>query len=301
MRTTLKSLGWAVGVAAGASLCVALCRRQTSRATLRAIQILPSQHGTFPVRREPTRGQPSEFGRDSHMTCRPSGFSKLDISEASPGANNDFLPAYINLPHVRLPVPSGKRRTKFLRWTAALVLLLIALVSAYYVLGLRKRPAPPASSDFDSTRAAVAQEAKPDEHRPWVSLSQTIPQPLTFTGGGFAIKLHNSGEHPAFEVRVRDVIRIEGNSEQPESPLIDRTPALMEGTLLPGGELTVSVRFRTSAATIAALQVGRVRVVNYLLVTYEDQSHRTHATQQCFFWLVGMQSPVACESHDLAN
>ncbi len=121
------------------------------------------------------------------------------------------------------------------------------------------------------------------------------------TGGGFAIKLRNSGERPAFGVRVRDLIRIEDKLEKPEFPSIDRAPALMEGTLLPGGELSVPVRFHTSPATITALQEGRVRVVNYLLVTYEDQFHRPHATQQCFFWLAGMQSPVACESRDLAD
>ncbi len=131
MRTSLKSLGWAVGVAAGASLYLALRRRRTFRPTLRAVKILPSPRpNAFPVRREPAPQQPSEFSCDSHATRRPSGVSKLVIAAASPGQNNDFFPACINLAHVQLPVPSEKRRTKFLRWTAALVLLLIALVSA---------------------------------------------------------------------------------------------------------------------------------------------------------------------------
>ena len=69
-------------------------------------------------------------------------------------------------------------------------------------------------------------------------------------------RLHNSGESPAFEVRIRDIIRIEDSSVQPEILSIDTAPALAVGIMMPGAEFSTHVAFRTSPSTIAAPREG---------------------------------------------
>jgi len=186
-------------------------------------------------------------------------------------------------------------------WILALALMAIALAGAYRSVASGKRTAAPSVGIVEAMRTAMPPQTLRDEQRPWVGLLLTMPDPLTSMGGGFAVRLHNSGTSPAFEVRIHDIIHIEESSEKSAFPVIDDAPALAEGTLLPGAEVGTHVAFRTSPATIAALRDGGARVVNYLLVTYEDSSHQPHRTQQCFSWSPGRQSPTPCDTDNRAE
>ena len=296
MRTALKRWGWAVGVAAAASLCVALRRRRVLTTNPGPAQRSLLTHADVSAGREPSPEPLPVRPLGANVGRRPSVSSTLAIAAASPAEDKPSPPAAITTTDIPPPLAPAMPRRRAATWIAALSLLAFALSCVYFGVALRKRSPSPAARAIGLTRAAEARAALRDEQRPLVSLLQAVPQPTTATGGGFAITLHNSGKGPASEVRIRDIIRIENTSEEPEFPSIETAPALNQGMLTPGAEFTTSVGFRTSPATMAELRAGKLRVVNYLLVSYQDMSRRSHSTQQCFYWFPGLQSPVACDT-----
>jgi hypothetical protein len=152
-------------------------------------------------------------------------------------------------------------------------------------------------SNPNSTNSAPPEAVSPSDHRPTVSLREAIPLPLTSQGGGFTIKIQNFGQSLALDVRIQDIVRIEALNEVAENPTMDSAPDLAVGTMLPEGEFSTQVGFRTSPQTVAALRDGKARAVNYLLVTYQDQFHRSHITQHCFYWHPGLLAPPSCNSY----
>ena len=301
MRAALKRLGWAVGVAAGASLCFALHRRRGSPTQFGSLHLLPPPSGAAPARPRPNLEPLLEFPRNANIVSRHSTSPELALEAKNRPEDNGFPPVCFDMMDSQLPRPPGLLRSRMVYWILTLSLLAIALTCAYYSVASGRRPVSPGGSDFDSMRVAMPQQVPREDQRPWVGLLLTMPDPLTSMGGGFAVRLHNSGTSPAFEVRIHDIIHIEESSEKPAFPVIDDAPALAEGTLLPGAEVGTHVAFRTSPATIAALRDGGARVVNYLLVTYEDSSHQPHRTQQCFSWSPGRQSPTPCDTDNRAE
>ena len=292
----MKRWGWAIGIASAASLCLALRRRRAMTTNSGPLQpprvahrALPAGRGTKP---EPLPDTPL----GTNVVCHPSGSPKSSIEPTSP-SGRQTVGACRNLAvGFQFPPPSGIQRTRTAIWIVALLVLALAIGCVCFSVVLRKRSLPPLARDNGLTRRALPQTALRDDQRPWISLMQAVPQPVTATGGGFAIKLHNSGKGPALEVRIRDVIRIENTSEDPEFPSIDTAPALDHGMLLPGAEFSTSVGFRTSPATMTELRQGSLRVVNYLLVTYQDLDRHSHITHQCFYWLPRLHLSVACNT-----
>ena len=281
MRTALKHLGWAAGLAAASSLCFALLRRREMplRSCCDEHSPSPSQLARSPAsdRRPPSPSEPA-----------PAGTGLLDryLDRVAPAGSERL---------------SWRHPQRIMYWLVALSLLATALACVACVLELRRQSPAPAAGNFDPAHSNPAQQPSPEVQRPWVGLLQSIPPTLSPTGGTFSIKLQNSGKGPAYQVQIRDVIRIENISDEPEFPAIDAAPALAGQMLVPGAEFSTHVGFRTSAPTIAALREGKLQVVNYLQVNYEDLSRRPHVTQQCFYWHPEMPSPLACDKYNQAD
>lgn len=288
-------------VPGGAALYFAVRSRRVTPTNSTSVRLLNSASGAFAVCRAPELEVSSDFAGDADIIPRPPKSCNLTIEAAGLPDDKRNSPASVETMGIQFSAPPRIWPTKITDWIVALSMVAIALACVYNVAALRKQPPARGVSASNPMNAAMTQGALGNDQRPWIGVLQTIPQSFTQTGGGFTIRLHNSGKSPAFEVRIRDRIRIEDLDEEPSVPVIDTAPAVAAGTLMPGAEFSTSARFRTSTATMAALQIGKVRAVNYLFVTYEDMTHRPHTTRQCFYWQVGLQSPEACGGYDQAE
>ncbi len=287
MRTSLKYLGWLVGTAAGVSLCITLRNQRLTQTTLDSVPMRPRRSRVAAVWDALKSRPSSEIGHAARCT-RPSAKTSTRSLEISPHSDNNR--------HARDPAPSETRSQGVPYWIATILLSATAVVSLYCGAMLRKAPAVPPSS-LDSTTVAQTNQMPPDDYRPSVDLLQAVPQPLSSNGGGFTIKLYNSGKRPALDVRIQDIIRIADLNQEPDIPQLESAPVLAVGTMLPEADFSTQVGFRASPLTVAALREGRARVINYLLLTFEDQSHRSHTVRQCFYWHSGLQAPDPCPNN----
>ena len=237
MRSALKGLGWAAGVAAAASLCFAVHRRRRSSTKSGSVQLLPPPAGVFPARSKPNLGPLVESTWNANITVRHPETARLALAATILPNDSASAPACFNTLDRQISRSPGMRNTRMAWWILAISLLAVAVAGPHRGLASGARRVAPVSSDSNSTSSAMAQQARRDDQRPWVDLLLTMPEPLTSMGGGFAIRLHNSGTSPAYEVRIHDIIRIEDSSEKPAFPLTEDSPAVAEGTLLPGAEL----------------------------------------------------------------
>lgn len=291
MRTSLKYLGWLVGTAAGVSLCITLRNQRSPQTTFAVVPTRPPR-SRITAAWDALKAQPlSEFGHAASSSC-PRAKPPGRVPEASCYSNDHH--------RAHAPAGAGSRSGSIPGWAATLLISGTAIGCLYCGAILGRRPAVSASS-IDSTTVTQTDLAMPTDDRPWVSLLQAIPQPLNAQGGSFVIKVHNSGKTRALDVRIQDVIRIADLNADPDVPSLDTAPVLAVGTMLPDADFTTQAAFRTSPETVAALRDGRVRAINYMLITYGDQFHHSHITQQCFYWHAGLQSPASCNHPNLAE
>lgn len=265
------------------------------------MQLLPPAAGAFPPKPKPSVGPLVKLTRSGNVpACHPAQPSLALAARILP--NETASPhGYLDTEARKISRSPGMRRRRMAWGILAISVLAVAMAGSHSGLASGRRHVAPVASDSDSRSAAGCQQALREDQLPRVGLSLTVPEPLTSTGGGFAIQLHNWGASPALRVRIRGVIHVEDSSDKPEFPLLDSAPAVAEETLLPGAEIRTHVAFRTSPDTIAALREGRAHVVNYILVNYEDSSHQPQTTQQCFYWSPGMQSPTSCDAYNRAQ
>src|SRR5271165_1164369 len=287
MRNALKYLGWFIGGAASVSLCVTLRSQRAAPAESGPIQQPPSSPAS-PGWCTPKSALRSAFGHKTN-TGRPPSITPRLHNEGNRRSHDDH--------HAAGDGPQVTKRATITGWVASASILATALVCLYCGVALRKEHAVPKASGRDSMETTLTEGAPSADHVPRVSLTQVLHQPLTSVGGGFAITLYNSGKGPAFDVRLRDIVRIEDANETPKIPLFEAAPDLAVGTMQPGAEFTTQVGYRTSPVTVAALRDGKVRAVSYTLVTFEDRSQRSHSMQQCFYWHSGLQSTLPCDQY----
>jgi len=287
MRNALKYLGWFIGVAASVSLCVTLRSKPAASAESEPIQQPPLSRAS-PGWCAPKSVLRSAFGHKSNLGSLPPKTPRLH-NEGARRSHDDR--------HSTGDGPEVTKRATITGWVASASILLTALVCLYWGVALRREPSSPKISGRDAMEASLAEGAPSSDHVPRVSLTQVVHQPLTSVGGAFAITLYNSGNSPAFDVRLRDIVRIEDANETPKIPLFETAPDLAVGTMQPGAEFSTRVGYRTSPETVAALRDGKVRAVSYTLVTCEDRSQRSHSTQQCFYWHSGLQSTLPCDQY----
>jgi hypothetical protein len=142
---------------------------------------------------------------------------------------------------------------------------------------------------------AAGQEAMRTQQQAWVGLPLPTASPLSKEGGGFAIKLRNFGKTPALRVVITDYVVIEDLDHLDGMQDMVSSSPMAAGMLMPDSEFGTDIGFRTSPEGVTSLAQGKVRAVNYALITYEDIYHRKHTTQSCFYWHGGLRAPLPCE------
>jgi hypothetical protein len=191
--------------------------------------------------------------------------------------------------------PPGPIKTT--NWITAISMVVLSLAAVYYAArsnGFNRSLYQLAARSTQAARAVV-QETTWADQQAWLGIALPTAYPLTKEGGGFAIKLQNSGKTPALNVRITDYVVIEDLDQLNGMQESSSNRPMAAGTLMPGSEFSTDIGFRTSPEGVTSLAQGKVRAVNYALVTYEDIYHRRHTTQSCFYWYGGLHTPLPCE------
>jgi hypothetical protein len=194
------------------------------------------------------------------------------------------------------PQPSPRAR-KTTEWITAVAMTVLSLAAVYYAIksnGSNRLQYQLAASSTQAVLAA-AQETTRVDQQAWVGLPLPTAYPLSKEGGGFAIKLRNFGNTPALNVRITDYVVIEDLDQLDGMQEGESTRPMAAGTLMPGSDFDTDIGFRTSPEGVTSLAQGKVRAVNYAIVTYEDIYHRKHITQSCFYWHGGLHAPLPCD------
>ncbi len=179
----------------------------------------------------------------------------------------------------------------------AVSMSVLSLAAAYYAVTSNRnsRLQYQLLASSSHVAAAAGQEAARTEHQAWVGLPLATASPLSREGGSFAIKLRNFGKTPALKVVITDYVVIEDLDHLDGMQEMLSNSPMAAGTLMPDSEFDTDIVFRTSPEGVTSLAQGKVRAVNYALISYEDIYHRKHTTQSCFYWHGGLRAPLPCE------
>ncbi len=147
----------------------------------------------------------------------------------------------------------------------------------------------------------VLQQGMQTDQRAWVGLTEAVVQPLTASGGGFTIKLQNTGKTPALDLQISDIITIEDINQLADLEEPNMTALSSAGTLMPGAVYTTDVWFKTSPDAVSSLTHDQLGAVNFIRLTYKDVFQRPHSTKVCFYWRSGLSRVKPCDGYNELN
>ena len=195
--------------------------------------------------------------------------------------------------------PSAQRRVT--SWITAVGALVAALAVLAFGISLERQLGKLHTQLIQSAEATtrIMQDGMRTDQRAWVGLTEATVHPLTANGGGFTIKLQNTGKTPALDLQVADVATIEDLDQA--GPQQEPNVSASAGTLMPGGVYTTDVWFTTSPDAVSGLTKDRLRAANYIYVTYKDVFQKSHATKACFYWRKSLSHVRPCDNYNELN
>ena len=138
------------------------------------------------------------------------------------------------------------------------------------------------------------QQSQQNGQRAWVGLAEAKVLLLTGGGGGFDIRLQNTGNTPAFDVQLSNVVHFSDRRDTaPTTEPTSDTPIKL-GNLMPGASYMTNVWFKPSTAVLDQ----QVRVIDLLLVSYKDVFQKPHTTKACFYWYGRLSNVRSCDDHN---
>ncbi len=181
------------------------------------------------------------------------------------------------------------RRSNLALWLAVAGIVLTLAAGVFFGLRLHRL----------ETLVANDSAARLDEQRAWVGLAEAKPLPLTAEGGGFEIRLQNTGKTPAFDVKVANVCRFVAANEPLAPPAADS--AISAGNLIPSASYLTDVWFSPPSGNADAFQSGDLRAVDLVLVSYKDIFQQQHTSKICFYWYGRLSNVRACDAYNELN
>jgi hypothetical protein len=213
-----------------------------------------------------------------------------------PGDPRADVVAAVVHPGTRVP---WHRRFKATDRITAAAAMILAVAVTYFGIAFQKQMKNVTAQLIQSeiTMRAMQEGVRGDE-RAWVGLTETVVQPLTSDGGGFTIKLQNTGKTPALDLQISDVITMEevDQSEPLHEPNI--TAHNFAGTLMPVAVYMTDVWFKTSPDTMYRLTHDQLSAVNFVRLTYKDVLQRPHTTKVCFTWRSSLPRLKPCDNYN---
>ncbi|MGA2373304.1 MAG: hypothetical protein ACLPPV_09470 [Candidatus Korobacteraceae bacterium] len=196
-------------------------------------------------------------------------------------------------------LPFAQRRV--MSWITAIGALVAAIAVIGFGISLQRQLGKLHIQLVQSSEATtrMLQDEMRTDQRAWVGLTEATVRPLTASGGGFTIKLQNTGKTPALDLQVADVATIEDLDQA--GPAQEPNVTASAGTLMPGAVYTTDVWFTTSPDAVSGLTKDRLRAANYVYVTYKDVFQKTHATKACFYWRKSLPRVKPCDSYNELN
>jgi hypothetical protein len=197
--------------------------------------------------------------------------------------------------------PFQSRQRRVTSWITAIGALVAAVAVLAFGFSLERQLGKLHTQLIQSSEATtrILQDGMRTDQRAWVGLTEATVHPLTANGGGFTIKLQNTGKTPALDLQVADVATIEDVDQS--GPQQEPNVTSSAGTLMPGGVYTTDVWFTTSPDAVAGLTKDRLRAANYVYVTYKDVFQKTHATKACFYWRKSLARVKPCDNYNELN
>ena len=198
--------------------------------------------------------------------------------------------------------PAWYRRCKATDWITAVATMTMTVAVTCFGIAFQKqiKNATAQLTQSETSMRAMQGRVRADE-RAWVGLIEAVAQPLTANGGGFTIKLQNTGKTPALDLQISDVITIadiDQSAELPEQNITARNPA---GTLMPGAVFTTDVWFKTSPDAVSSLTHDQLSAVNFIHITYKDVFQAPHTTKVCFYWRSSLPRVKPCGAYNELN
>ncbi len=193
------------------------------------------------------------------------------------------------------------RQRRVASWITAVGALVAAIAVVGFGISLQRQLGKLHIQLVQSSEATtrMLQDEMRTDQRAWVGLTEATVHPLTANGGGFTIKLQNTGKTPALDLQVADVATIEDIDQS--GPQQEPNVTASAGTLMPGGVYTTDVWFTTSPDVVAGLSRDRLRAANYVYVTYKDVFQKSHATKACFYWRKSLPRVKPCDRYNELN
>ncbi len=160
---------------------------------------------------------------------------------------------------------------------------------------------PDRSQHANQSAALASQQLLRTEQRAWVGMMDAVALPLRPDGGGFAVKVQNTGKTPAFDVQFSAVIIFSDSEKLGEARAPNQGVVTPLAPLLPGAAYTTNVMFRTSPEAVRALVNHEQRAVGWLWMSYTDVFKTSHASRTCFYWYPDLRSVQPCETFNEMN
>ncbi len=246
-------------------------------------------------RRDP-RSQVERLAVPRHTPIQPARVSRNDgpgePSTTNPGSPPQHSPAELRWRHA-----------KATQWIPTITAGIATLAVICFVLSLQRQATKLNAQLASSSEAGMLalQEDIRTAQRAWVGLADASAQPLTNNGGGFTIKLQNTGQTPALDLQIAGAVRVEGMDEPGEPPELTTSAHNPAGTLIPGAAYTTDVWFQASAEAVSGLARDQLRAVTFLRVTYQDVFLRPHETKVCFYWHKSLPAVQSCDRYNELN
>jgi len=198
--------------------------------------------------------------------------------------------------------PAWHCRFKVTDWITAATAMILTVAVTYFGIDFQKQMKNVTAqlTQSEITMRAVQERVRGDE-RAWVGLTETVVHPLTSNGGGFTIKLQNTGKTPALDLQISDVITMEDGDPSGQLQEPDITARNSAGTLMPGAVYTTEVWFNTSSDAMSRLTHDELSAVNFVRLTYQDVFQRTHTTKVCSYWRSSMPGVKPCNGYNEMN
>jgi hypothetical protein len=199
--------------------------------------------------------------------------------------------------------PVWPRRVKVTQWIVAITAGITAVAAICFAVSLQRQTTKLSAQLAGSSEARMLalQEEIRTAQRPWVGLAEASAHLLTSNGGGFTIKLQNTGRTPALNLQIAGAVRVEGMDEPGELPELTTSVPDSTGTLIPGAVYTTDVWFQTSADAVSGLARDQARAVTFLRVTYKDAFLTPHETRICFYWHKSLPAVQPCNRYNELN
>lgn len=205
------------------------------------------------------------------------------------------------LEHTGVAVPKAARH-RMHDWIQTGCAVLAVVLVVFFGATLSRRVRALTEAQRSSQSAALAsQQLTRTEQRAWVGMMEAVPLPLRPDGGGFSVKVQNTGKTPALDVQFSAVITLADAEKLSNAEASDKGVATPLGTLLPGAAYTTEVLFRTSPEAVRALVKHEQRAVGWLRMTYTDVFQTPHSSRTCFYWYPDLKKVQPCESFQEMN